>query len=534
MSTELIINVAPGQTRVALLEGEVVAEVHHEEEGSSGITSNIYKGRVRRVLPGMQAAFVDIGLERAAFLYVDDVGAAARVLDESEVGGLDAGPPHLAEVDGPPPPPPKPVVPIERQLKAGQEVVVQVAKGPVGAKGARVTTRLTLPGRLLVLMPHADHVGVSRRISDADERLRLREIVEGLRPPGVGFIVRTAAEGAEPEDLRSDIQVLIALWNDLVGKKAAAPVPSALFTDLDLALRCLRDLLTEQLDRVVVDDPHEHERVRRFAQRVMPDLAHRVELYDGQEPIFDAFGVEDELARALSPKVWLRSGGYIVIEQTEALTTVDVNTGRYVGRRNLEETLVKTNLEAVREIAYQLRLRDVGGIIVIDFIDMERVEHRDKVVGALTDALRRDRTRTVVHPMSPLGLVELTRKRTRPSLLSRIAAPCRHCDGRGYVQSVRMVGHKVVREIMRVGRVVRTDSLAVHVHPDVADYLCGEGRPLVERLEASLRKHTVTLPVAAWTLQEYDVIGIDTGFGPSAGSGSPELGEDPDDAVRAG
>jgi len=367
---------------------------------------------------------------------------------------------------------------------------------------------------MLVLMPHSDHVGVSRRIPDADERERLRELVEGLRPPGVGFIVRTAAEGAEPAALRSDIEVLIALWNDLVRKKRPAKSPSLLFKDLDLSLRCIRDLLTEQLDRVVVDDVAEYERVREFAANVMPSLAHRVELYDGQEPIFDAFDVEGELARAISPKVWLRSGGYIVIEQTEALTTVDVNTGRYVGRRNLEETLLKTNLEAVREIAYQLRLRDLGGIIVVDFIDMEKQEHRDKVVTSFTDALRKDRTRTVVHPMSALGLVELTRKRVRKSLLRRVTDACSHCEGRGYVKSVAAIAHEVIREVRRVGRQVKTDSLGIHVHPDVADHLCGEGRHLIEQLEESLGKHTVTLPVAGWSHEEYDVIGIDTGIGP--------------------
>ncbi len=520
MSAELIVNVAPGQTRVALLESGTVAEVHHEDDGARGVTSNIYKGRVKRVLPGMQAAFVEIGLERAAFLYVDDVGADAQTLDpgrpslQAAGGRADRGEPAGDADPSDPAPPRPPRIPIERQLRAGQEVVVQVAKGPIGTKGARVTTRLTLPGRMLVLMPHSDHVGVSRRIPDSEERERLRELVEELRPPGVGFIVRTAAEGAAPEALRSDIEVLIALWNDLVRKKGKASAPSMLFSDLDLSLRCIRDLLTEQLDRVVVDDAQEYDRICEFAANVMPSLAHRVELYDGQEPIFDAFDVEGELARAVSPKVWLRSGGYIVIEQTEALTTVDVNTGRYVGRRNLEETLLKTNLEALKEIAYQLRLRDLGGIIVVDFIDMEKPEHRDKVVSSLTDALRRDRARTVVHPMSALGLVELTRKRVRKSLLRRVTDACEHCEGRGYVKSVQAIAHEVIREVQRVGRTVRTDSLGVHVHPDVADFLCGEGRHLVEALEEALDKHTVTLPVAGWSHAEYDVIGIDTGIGP--------------------
>jgi len=513
MSSVLVVNVGPGQKRVALIEGGVVTEVHHETGGSGSIAGNIYKGRVVRVLPGMQAAFVEIGLDRTSFLYVDDVGADAEplpYLDDEER----SSPPLRPVRPERPEPAAAPKKPIEQQLRSGQQVVVQVAKGPIGSKGARVTTRLSIPGRMLVLMPHTDHVGVSRRIADPAERARLRELVLELRPPGVGFIVRTAAEGAGSESLRTDIEVLIALWNDLVRKKDGAKAPSLLFADLDLTLRSIRDLLTRDLDRVVVDSPAEFDRVRDFAGRVMPRLQHRVELYDGSEPVFDHFGIEHELARALVPKVWLRSGGYIVIEETEALATVDVNTGRYVGRRNLDETILKTNLEAVPEVVYQLRLRNIGGIVIIDFIDMERAEHRAKVSRALEEALQRDRARTVVHRMSELGLVELTRKRVSASLRGTLTEPCSYCEGRGHVKSVATIAFEVLRDVCRVGRSVRTDSLGIHVHPSVADFLHEEGRPLTEEVEALLGKHTVTFPMSRYHLEEYDVIGVDTGLGP--------------------
>jgi len=515
MSNALVVNVGPGQTRVALIEGGVVVEVHHETDTSSEIAGNIYKGRVVRVLPGMEAAFVEIGLDRTAFLYVDDVGSDAEELPYLDEDDNRRGRPRLRAV-GPDHERPRlrERIPIERQLRAGQEVAVQVAKGPIGSKGARVTTRLSIPGRMLVLMPHTDHVGVSRRIADPGERGRLKDLVLDLRPPGVGFILRTAAEGANRDALRTDIEVLIALWNDLVRNKDQARAPSLLYADLDLTLRCIRDLLTHDLDRVVVDSPVEFERVRAFAGRVMPRLQHRVELYDGIEPVFDHFGVEGELARALVPKVWLRSGGYVVIEETEALTTIDVNTGRYVGRRNLDETILKTNLEAVPEIVYQLRLRNIGGIVIIDFIDMDRPEHRAKVSRALEEALRRDRARTVVHRMSELGLVELTRKRVSDSLRAALTEPCDYCEGRGYVKSIATVAYDVLREVCRVGRSVRNDSLGIHVHPTVADYLWEEGRGLLEEVEGLLDKHTVTLPMSRYHVEDYDVIGVDTGLSP--------------------
>ena len=515
MSNVLVVNVGPGQTRVALIAGGVVVEVHHETGGSGSLAGNVYKGRVVRVLPGMEAAFVEIGLERTAFLYVDDVGADTEELPYLADEERDGPEPILRPVmDDQPAPAVRERRPIEQQLRSGQEVVVQVAKGPIGSKGARVTTRLSIPGRMLVLMPHTDHVGVSRRIADPAERARLRDTVLDLRPPGVGFIVRTAAEGAAREQLRADIEVLIALWNDLVRTKDQARTPSMLYADLDLTLRSIRDLLTHDLDRVVIDSPAEFQRVSAFAGRVLPRLQHRVELYDGAEPIFDHFGIEHELARALSPSVWLRSGGYIVIEETEALTTVDVNTGRYVGRRNLDETILKTNLEAVPEIVYQLRLRNIGGIVIVDFIDMERPEHRAKVCRALEEALQRDRARTVVHPMSALGLVELTRKRVSASLRGTLTEPCRYCEGRGHVKSVSSLAFEVLREVCRVGRGVRTDSLGIHVHSSVADFLHEEGRPLLEEVEALLGKHTVTFPMARYHLEEYDVIGVDTGLRP--------------------
>jgi len=510
VSNILVVNRAPHETRVALLESGTVAEVHHERPGDQGIVGNIYLGRVVKVLPGMEAAFVEIGLEKAAFLYVGDLGTPRSLPGEEDV--LEAAT-AAAGREGMGAPAPS----IGQLVRAGQEMLVQVSKEPLGTKGPRITTNLTLPGRYLVLMPHVDRVGVSRRIEDDAERERLQQLIDGLRPPGVGFIVRTAAEGESEAALHNDMKFLLALWHDVMQRKSVSRAPALLYQDLDVVLRALRDACSDPLDRVVVDDAAEAERIDAFVRSIVPDLVHRVELHAGPEPIFDAFGVEVELHRALGRKVWLRSGGYLVIEETEALTSIDVNTGRFTGRRSLEDTIVKTNLEALREIVYQLRLRNIGGIIVIDFIDMAREENRERVYRSLQEALRNDRAKCNVLEISALGLVEMTRKRVKESLRAELTEPCFYCEGRGYLRSRRTVAADALREIQRVGSRDRRDSVVVHAHPEVIDLLFMEHRRFIEDTEQRLGKHIVLIPVSSFNVEDYDIIGADTGLPPSRG-----------------
>ena len=514
MSNILVVNSARHEKRVALLEGGTVSEVHHERPGDLGIVGNIYCGRVVKVLPGMEAAFVEVGVERAAFLYVGDlVGARPVVADEDAPGdevGPRVGPGVRRELPR-----------ISDLLRTGQELLVQVSKEPLGTKGPRVTTNITLPGRYLVLLPDVDRVGVSRRIEDEPERTRLQELVDSLRPPGVGFIVRTAAEGASEDALRFDMKVLLAIWHDVARRRAAARAPALLYLDLDVVLRTLRDACAEKLDRVVVDDVDELQRIDGFVRDIVPDLVHRVELYDGLDPIFDAYGIEVELHRALDRRVWLRSGGYLVIEETEALTSIDVNTGRFTGRRNLEDTIVRTNLEAVREIVYQLRLRNIGGLIVIDFIDMTREENRERVFRSLQEALRSDRAKCNVLEISALGLVEMTRKRVRESLRARLTEPCFYCGGRGYLRARRTVAADALREIQRVARREGSDSVVVHAHPEVIDLLFLEHRGYLEGLEQRLQRHVVLIPVTGFNIEDLDIIGADTGLAPGGREEAP-------------
>lgn len=506
MSNVLLINSAPHEKRVALLEGGTLVEIYHEHAEELGLVGNIYLGRVVRVLPGMEAAFIEIGLEKAAFLYVGDLATPGEemALPEEDHPAVQV---HGVQ-------PARPLPPIHQLVRAGQELLVQVSKEPMGTKGPRVTTNITLPGRHLVLMPHVDRVGISRRIVDEAERARLQTVVEELRPPGVGFIVRTAAEGQDEAALHQDMDFLLALWNDVIQTRTRARSPALLYQDLDVVLRALRDVAVEQLDRVVVDDEQELLRIDRFVRQTIPSLTHRIQLYEGRDPLFDAYSVEVDLHRALGRRVWLRSGGYLVIEETEALTSIDVNTGRYTGHRNLEETILKTNLEAVREIVYQLRLRNIGGIIVIDFIDMEREEHRERVYRSLQEALRTDRAKSNVLKISELGLVEMTRKRTQESLRARLTEPCFYCEGRGYLRSCRALASDALREALRVGQQDARDSVVIHAHPDVIDLLFMEHRPYIEAIEQELGKHIVLIPVPSSYIEDIDVIGADTGVTP--------------------
>jgi ribonuclease G len=493
MGSEIIIDTTSHETRVALLENGSVTELYVEREKDKGIVGNIYKGIVTKILPGMQAAFVDLGLRRAGFLYVTDVEPLEGTESLEKLVEDDAPEDDdklLAEkrrqgrriLDSP----------IEEVLQEGQEILVQVSKEPIGTKGARVTAYITLPGRYLVFMPMVDHIGVSRRIANEEERQRLKEIVREAKTPGIGFIVRTVSEGVDSHELHSDMAFLTKLWEDIQKKAALAPAPALVHPDLNIVLRTVRDLFTSDVDRLIVDGSQDYQTCLEFVRSYLPHLEPKIQLYQGKEPIFEAYGVELEIERALGRKIWLKSGGYIVIDQTEALVAVDVNTGRFVGKRNPEETILQTNLEAVKEIVYQLRLRNIGGIIIIDFIDMEREESREKVYNALLNALRSDRSRTRISKISELGLVEMTRKRVRESLGHVLCRPCPYCDGSGAIKSSTTICYEILREIRRAATTFeKRRKIMVRLHPVVADLLLEDEGSFLESLEDRFQKQIV-------------------------------------------
>jgi ribonuclease G len=646
----LLINAAGRETRVALVENGHIAEFYLERKKDKGIVGNIYKGRVVRVLPGMQAAFVDVGLDKAAFLYVSDVvydpdfaraqfelteGEHEEAPDvpeyneqqpepvhvEADIQELSPAelappegepvrqiaaetpaveppaqpaqpeavlaqapasepaapapeasapvpPPAAPEASAPVPPPapetaaaaPAPAAPasaetsaegakseahgerraprdgreraregrrerqghreederqkpprkmagIEELLKVGQEVVVQISKDPIGTKGARLTSHISLPGRHLVFMPTVDHVGISRRISNEKERRRLRDIVERLRPPGTGFIVRTVAESVPQEKLESDIRFLIEIWNHVVRRNEKRGGPGLLHPDLDLILRATRDLFAHDVERLVVDDREEYERILQFVSAQDPALRDRVSLHDNDEPIFDAYGIEQEINRAVQRKVWLKSGGYLIIDQAEALTAIDVNSGRYVGKKSLEETITKINIEAAKEIVYQLRLRNIGGIIICDFIDMEKPQNRDRVFRALQEALGRDKAKTNVLRISELGLVEMTRKRVRESIGRILHEDCTYCDGKGFVKTATTVAYEIFRKIRREAQTYKDPVLNINCHPDVAKLLQGDERQELRHLMDRFNKSIQVRPQPHYHREQYDVYG---------------------------
>lgn len=506
MEATILINRAFGETRVALIEDGVAAEFYVERDHDLGLVGNIYKGRVTRVLPGMQAAFVDIGLDRAAFLYVDDVlaptarGAVAPEEDdehEHPVGPeaeeeveVSAGPLEGAAAEEPKDQANKPS--IGELIREGQEILCQVSKDPLGTKGARVTTHLSLAGRYLVYMPTTNHIGISKRITDETERKRLRAVVETLRAdsPG-GYIVRTEGSGLEEDKLKEDMEFVRSLWTEVQERAETRDIPTLILPDLDLVLRATRDLFTRDVSRLIVDDPVEHRRVLDFLRKFGPHLIERVDLFEGVVPLFDHYGVEGELERALQRKVGMKSGASIVIDQAEALTAIDVNTGRFVGKQNLEATILRTNLEAVREILVQLRLRNIGGIIVIDFIDMESTENRERVYQAFLEELKRDRAKTHVLPISALGVIEMTRKRVRESLGRRLTEPCPYCEGRGRIRSRATVCHDIFRELVRQSRRYPPGDLVVSANPEIAAILTEDKIDTLTKLEASIARSVV-------------------------------------------
>jgi len=496
MANELIINVKQQETRVALLEDRVLAELYIERTKGRGIMGNIYKGKVVKVLPGMQAAFVDIGLEKAAFLYVSDVYGGME--DYEEMGYQGEEIPFYFN----------PSSQIEDLLSEGQEILVQVSKEPLGTKGTRITSHITLPGRYLVLMPTVDHVGVSRRIRDEKERRRLREIVLTMKTPASGFIVRTASEGSEPDEIRNDMEFLLHLWNNIQKKKESSTAPSLIHSDLTMVLRVIRDILSPQVNRIIIDSREEYENIISFINTYMPKQKYEITLYEKEGPIFDSYGIEMEIDKILGRKVWLKSGGYIVIDMSEALVAIDVNTGRYVGKRNVADTIFKTNLEAAKEIAYQLRLRNIGGIIIIDFIDMEREGDREKVYQALEEAIKKDRQKTNIFKISELGLVEMTRKRTRENISRILGESCPYCEGAGLVKSKTTVCYEIFREIERTSSELGGHNIMVEVNPEVADLLYEEERTGVEELEKKLRKKIVIKGKPGFHQEQFNIIEV--------------------------
>jgi ribonuclease G len=470
MTLEILVNVAPRETRAALLESGVVQELHIERTSRRGLVSNLYKGRVSRVLPGMQAAFVEIGLERTAFLHAADIAGTRS--DDTLLGAAGAGFAALED--------------IRRLVNAGDDILVQVIKDPIGTKGARLSTR----------------------IEDENERARLKgvlgELVDGA---GVGgYIIRTAAQGVSADHLRADMLYLGKLWEHVRSSSQAASPGSVVHEDLPLSLRVLRDELSRGVSRVLVDSPSEFERMREFAATFMPETAELVELYAGARPLFDLNGVEEEIARALDRKVPLKSGGHLVIDQTESMTTIDVNTGAYVGHRTLEETIFRTNLEAAVSIARQLRLRNLGGIIIIDFIDMRDEPHRRAVLAALERALAGDRAQTHIVSLSPLGLVEMTRKRTRESLEHLLCGPCPSCEGRGFIRTPETICNEIFREIVRQSRQFASRELLILAHQDVVDRLLDEESATLGELETQVGRPIRLQVEALYGLDHYDVV----------------------------
>jgi len=498
-----VVNVGVTETRVAVQEGNLLTGLYVERRRQRSIVGNIYKGIVTNVLPGMQAAFVDVGLAKDAFLYGGDYTAN---LGEYEGGILAEGDEDAADIEVEEVERREATLPIEDLLRKGQEVLVQVAKESLGTKGARVTSFISLPGRYLVYMPQAHHIGVSRRIRDDRERDRLRQIVKALRPASGGFIARTVAEGKGEEEFATDVQFLARLWAQTQSRFEHAPAPSVLHEEMDLIFRVVRDLFSVDVDEFLIDSPDAYRRCVEFTSSLVPALTSRVRLYDETPPVFEATGIEREIEKALRRRVWLKSGGHIGIDQTEALVSIDVNTGKYVGKRDFEQTILKINLEAVTEIVRQIRLRDLGGIIIIDFIDMEREDHRQQVFRALKRALAEDKARTNVLEISELGLVEMTRKRVRQDLQSLFCVPCPACKGSGVVKSDATLAAEIFRKIQAAATEGGSQEILIRVHPDMAQRLETEEREGMELLKERVGRKLSIQAVPALHREEYEII----------------------------
>ena len=481
MNEQILINVTPQETRVAIMEQGAVQELHIERSSNRGLVGNIYLGRVGRVLPGMQSAFIEIGLARAAFLHVADIWSSNKAAEQK---------------------------PIEKLLQEGQTLVVQVIKDPIGSKGARLSMQISIAGRLLVYLPGDQHIGISQRIEDEAERELLRDRLHQLIPEAAegGFIVRTVAENATNEELTADIDYLIKLWRGISDASKTAGPQVLLYQDLDLSLRVLRDLVTRETERIIVDSRETHAKMLNFAERYTRQSLSVLEHYAGERPLLDLFAAEDEIERALQRRVNLKSGGYVIIDQTEALTTVDVNTGGFVSGRSFDDTIFKTNLEATQAIARQLRLRNLGGIIIVDFIDMDNDEHKNAVLAELRKGLARDRTRITVNGFTQLGLVEMTRKRTRESLAHVLCEPCPTCTGRGEIKSAQTVCYEILREVMRSARQFDAKEFRILASQTVIDRFLDEESLSMTMLEDFIKKPISLSVESSYTQEQYDVI----------------------------
>lgn len=496
MYKEIVVNVTEEETRVALLEDQTLVELYIERSLSQRLVGNIYKGRVENVLPGMQAAFVDIGMEKNAFLYVEEALPARSPAEwnEGESENIRANMVH-------------PRANITDVVKEGQNLLVQITKEPIGTKGPRVTTHITLPGRYLVLMPTVDYVGISRRIESESERDRLREIADRIRPNSTGVIVRTVAEGMEEEELRHDMLFLSRLWKKIQNRAASGPIPNLVHKDLELVLRILRDLFTEDIDRLLIDSRLAYEKVLDLVEIIGPQLKHKIQLIEGAD-LFAQYNLDMETEKALRRKVWLKCGGYLVIDQMEALTAIDVNTGKYVGTHDLEETVLKTNLEAARELARQMRLRNLGGIIIVDFIDMIDEEHRQEVLRVLEEEVRKDKTKTNILGITQLGLVEMTRKKVRQGLESILQKTCPYCDGKGKVFSEETIGVRVKKELFELAERCSGEAILVEVHPTVAGLLIGSGGSGLKELEKKTGKEILIRGSQELHIEKYQLTPI--------------------------
>lgn len=490
MSEEILINVTPQETRVAIVENGVLQEVRIERNRQHGLVGNIYKGRVCRVMPGMDAAFIDIGLSRAAFLHASDVLTVNNSLDNGESAAVE---------------------PIGKLLRESQDILVQVIKDPLGTKGARLTSHITIPSRYLVLLPDSETIGVSTKIEDEAERARLKGMLEELATEpdgggGHGYILRTAAEAASRDALRRDMRFLRELWRTIRQRAESATSGSPVYSDLPIIQRTLRDLVGAEVDKVRIDSRETVQNICSFSKELVPEMVGRIEHYPGARPIFDLHSIEDEIQKALDHKVQLKSGGYLIIDQTEAMTTIDVNTGGFIGHRNLEETIFKTNLEAAQSIARQLRLRNLGGIIIIDFIDMTLEEHKRQVLRALEKALEKDNAKSQICEVSPLGLVEMTRKRTRESLEHVLCEPCSTCSGRGSLKTAETVCYELFREILREARQFEASELLVLAAQEVVDLLVDEESASLAELEEFIGKRIRFQPESLYTQEQFDVV----------------------------
>ncbi len=501
MAAEILINVRPLETRVAYVESGILMDLKVERKSSPTWVGTVHRGIVTRVLPGMQAAFVDIGLEKAAFLYVGDIlteEGKEFFADDDDHKSKDDDQDYRNSRDI--------KTPIQDLIKEGQHLMVQVAKDPLGTKGARITTHISLPGRGIVYMPYVKHIGISRKIEEENEKERLKKLVQKINPTG-GVIVRTAAEGATEEALRSDIEYLDRLGKEIQKNYEKKKTAGLVHAEIDVELRALRDLMSEEVTTVWVDDEEVYKKVSKFVTQLMPKYKQNIIHYGEKKPLFDLYDIDLDISRATERKVWLKSGGYIVVDEAEALVVVDVNTGSYVGKKDLEDTILKTNLEAVKEIAHQLRVRNVGGIIIIDFIDMEKESHREQVLQAMQEELKKDRVRTNVTSMSELGLVEMTRKRIRPSLVKTLCEPCSYCDGKGYIKRKATIANEIFREIEReVGLTENTKrNLIVHCHAQIVDWIYEVENETLEHLEKRFG-HSIAFKIeTTYHLEQYEI-----------------------------